>query len=1144
MPEPAERSPSPSLPSARGVESDAVTGVKRQRVEDGRSSPHAMLDVITITPITGTALPMPLSSLHSTGASSLPASLPSSALPLPFPPASASLSSSSSALTSSASPSLPSASPSSSSSIDSPPRPSAALVSLVDQFAYKVHLPPPQARLALQLVSSLVAFSPHCPSPLHASTSDNQQSWAACCIWLSVLLSSLPSSVSAAVTFAPPQLVSPTLTELLILLSLPLSDFLRHAVHALSHVTPLLLPNEAAVVSERCGVWMQRWLYSCALWRKYEKMYATLIYHHMTNVERTHTAAEPGAAVGGWRSADLYGCGWLLFQSVKGELHLSEAHPTYVVLLCVLRLMLCCVKRESEDERAKEAAEVDVLAASEEAMESALREVCHHDGAVDEQLLAAVRAMHTSDLQPVLSRLQDHGMIRFPSPAQQYALFGPMCLQANITSLGHLLDSRPQMEEAVPACFVLDERVFLMDRLTEADSGGGAAQQPQQQQADVASEAEVKMNGKRSAPSHRRTLFTAAESNGAMSTSPTPAASPSSSPSPLSTTSSRSANSPFSSASLPFSTPHKLTTPHHAFSPSLRPPHLPSTSHLGTRSPITRMLESVSFLHTTFSSLPPTPSPALHTYFASKQAGGLEALQKLISGVVGKVRISDSGGGGTSGGSEGKRELGVKIYWSVIDSLVASSSSSHTAASTPSWLLSRTFHCALLCVCFELVFSAYKHTLLAFPHSLHVFGDIKYWDLLKVVDTALRHLPPLPAALKAHVGGMEVSMCERRCWMHGERAVEMMADERIRAKVEETMRTAINNQSIASSQADRQPSADERKEDILASASSNTIRAHSTSPPLPTSAAFRADLSALLSLCRKLLSLCADRLSYMSTDLALSLSPLQQQATWTLLLHCLLCHPSLLFGRHVDSLLLCCLYTVKVKVCNSDCDFKRIILVYVDRWDREMTEVVREVDGKPTDASDGSKGSGSGGGGGRKVQIIQFYNEVFIPTVQEFILHTLKPAVVIPPSSSSVASSTSRPPLSPLPVRSRGGVDGGDGYPTIFISTMRAGIPPGPQQRVLSAVVGESPTKRLQEMNEMLVSSSRKGVAAVARGRAGGMAGSKQLFRRGEDGKSEVAGGIELGGGGIEGVVGAADGVAALLLASGSTAGSNGHTLR
>ena len=1176
-----------------------------------------------MTPITGSALPlpMPLASLHTitSTTSSLPASLPSSTLPLPFPTQTTHHTTTTLPTPHpTASTSLTAASPpthrGTSASLESPPRPSAALVSLVDTYAYKLHLPPAQARLALSLVSSMVGASAGCGSVLHAGGVENQRAWAACCVWLSVVLLELPSSAYATTAFAPQQLVSPTLTELLILFAMPLSTFLRHAAHVLSHITPLLTPGESAVVGERCGVWLQRWLYACAVWRKYEKVYAASIYPLMAAVEQRQSGGGAGVAggvglgAGVWRSADLYGCGWLLFQCVKGELRLTEAHPTYVMLLCVLRLMLCCVMREKD----KAADGVTTAAASEAAMESALREVCQHDGAVDEQLLSAVRAMHSTDLQPLLSRLQDAGSLRFPAPSQHYALFGPHALQANITSLGALLDGRPQADDVTAVCFVLDERVFLMDRMAEADSGGGVA--VQQQAVDGGGgggggEIDGKMNGggKGSvggAPSHRRILFGGVESNGPAATSPTLTASASSAPA-LSSSSSLPSSSPLSTSSLTFGTPHKLTTPHHAFSPSLRPPllpHLPHhhpttttttthTSHPPTNqphTPISRMLESVSFLHTTFAPLAAGPSAGLQAYFAARQAGGLEALVRLVSGVVGRVRISDvgGGGGGGSGSSEAKRELGTKIYWSVIDALVKSSSSSSPSAAAPSWLLSRSFHCALLCVCFELVFSAYKHTMLSFPHSLHLF-DIGYFDLLKVIDTALRYLPPLPTALKAHLGHMEVSMCERRCWSHGEKAVEMMSDERVRAKVEETMRHAINNQSTnALNNAHKRASSDEMKDDVTLSSAPDSATAPSTSSlPLPASAAFRADFSALLSLYRKLLSLCADRLSYMATDLALSLSPLQQQATWTLLLHCLLRHASLLFGRHVDTLLLCALYTVKVKICKSEYDFKRIITVYIDRWDREVSEVIREVEGKAGEADGGAKAAGSGenagsrsggaGAGGRKkLQIIQFYNEIFIPTLQDFIIGTLKPAVLTPSapttsaasstttSSTSSSSTTRPPPLSPLPIRNRhtlsDGSSPGDTYPTIFISTMRSSVPASPQRRVLSAVVGESPTKRLQEMNEMLAmsGSSRRGGAGVrVRGGAGGsMAGSKQLFRGGgngvEDGggKGEVVSVMSEAGGGDGSaesvVVGAADGVAALLLASGSTAGSNGHTHR
>ena len=224
----------------------------------------------------------------------------------------------------------------------------------------------------------------------------------------------------------------------------------------------------------------------------------------------------------------------------------------------------------------------------------------------------------------------------------------------------------------------------------------------------------------------------------------------------------------------------------------------------------------------------------------------------------------------------------------------------------------------------------------------------------------------------------------------------------------------------------------------------------------------------------------------------------------------------MLFNRHADCLLLCSLYTVAVKICHAAPDFKRIIHLYLARWESQAGDVVREVAGR----QDGSP-----------LTIIAFYNELFIPTVKYFTLDVIQPqlAETEPAASSGAASSSSSssalpPPLSPLPPRTRHAPI--NQHPTIYVSPMRSSAPAlSPQRRtVLQAVVGESPTKRLQEMNAMLEGRrTRPAVPAGARGEEGVSASSsnsssKALFRD-ETGRAHV------------------DGVEALLLAS----GLNGH---
>ena len=962
-------------------------------------------------------------------ASSLPPSLASTSLPLPF--------------TSTPPLPLPIPTPSPVPNLPSPPEPSSALISLVDQFAHRLHLPPPHARLTLTLISALVSQSTTCTLPLHLNTSTNHLPWIACALWYSLLVLApappLPPSSSSSALTATSASTSPTpsFTHILIAFGLPLPLFLRHLDHLSSHLHEAVGALGLPVVGlkERVEGFQSTLLMRLALYKKYEKIFHSSIRPELAALEGER-GEEGKGEVAGWSSAELFGCGWLLYLAVKAEAKKDDAHSLYVQLLAVCSLLLSAVVGErAAVDRAKPAAANGVNGLSGQGrsgnaearatLESSRRVVCSQGGQVDSALRDAVTQFHDDWLQRFLVELKEAGAVSY-FPAVQSDAFSSACLQGNITTLGHFLDSKTPSDDA-EVCYHLDERLFLMDIAHQLPGANGRA-----------AEDDSKANGK-AAASHRR-LFADANGNGASSSpTPPPPHDASSSPPPTSAI---------------YGTPLKLTShgqPHHAFSPSLRSY---ISSHSSTRTPITRMMEAVSWLTTSFSSLSPSPSRTLLAYFSSLQPNPLPKLLPLITSLHSKVVIHDPSSTSTSS-SQTKHELALKIYWLVIEHIATAQPT--LAKQPPAWLVSRSFHSALLCICFELIFFAYRHTLLCFPQTLPLFG-LSHFDYLKVVDTAMKRLPTLPSSLKVHLSEVEVSIVERRAWEPGEKAVEMMKDEDTRARVEAAMRAALT---AASAQAGGKEG-EERK---MASAHP---------PPHPVS----PDFSALLSLYRKLCSLCADRLSYLSSDLALSLSTRHQQATWTLLLHVLFLHPSLLFHRHVDSLLLCSLYTINVKICHGSLDFKRIVHAYLARWEGQAAHVVREVQGR-TEA-------------GPRLDVIAFYNEVFIGRVKDFALGTLQPILLAPLPSPSM------PPLSPLPTRSRHGGPVHP-HPNIFMSPMRPPVPASSSaslqqsQRVLSAVVGESPTKRLQEMNAML--EGRKGDAGRSGvGRASG-GGSKALFR-------------------------------------------------
>ena len=746
----------------------AISGTEQQQHRPAAA--NGDVDVV-MTPVTGDGVRAATASSSTSHAgsvsSSLPPSLSTSVLPLPFAGVSAPPSAAASSLASE-----------SSSSLLSPEQPSPALIALVDSYAHRLHLPPPHARLTLRLIHCLVSHCASCPNPLHANTAANHAPWTTCCIWYSLLLLSPPV----------PSASPPSFTQLLITFSLSVPAFSRHLDHAAPHLLPVaaelgLVAAEA--VRQRVDAFQARLLFSVALYKKYEKLYAQLIASTADAADEDDSSPAEG-----WKAVDVdvYGCGWLLYLVVKAELGAREPHALYLQLLCVLRLLLCCRLEEKEkarrrrnrraagaaaaaaEQKEQPAAATDSLS---ELMDLSLQLTTAHDSH-PAATAAAVSAKYREQLQPLLSQLQQMMAIRFSQAAggagSESDIFSRPLLQSNITSLGHLLDNRAGHGglQGEDACEQLDERIFLMDRFAETE----AAARPEEK----SGAAEESRGGGQRAAAFNRRLF--ADANGSA---------PSGSPATKAATPPEveaAAASPHFPLSRLYGAPAQLTDraqPHHAFSPSLRGPQ--QLQPAGSRTPITRMMEAISWLNTAFASLPPSPPSSLVAHCAVLLPDPLPKLQPIVASMAAGVAIHDlslaSHSASAPSSSQLKRELALKLYWFVLDRLVAASplpSLPRPQSPPPAWLLSRSFHAALLCLCFELVLFAYKHGQLCFPHSLSLF-KLSCFDYLKVADTALRFLPTLPPTLRSHLCDVELSIVEKRAWAKGEKAVGMMRDE-------------------------------------------------------------------------------------------------------------------------------------------------------------------------------------------------------------------------------------------------------------------------------------------------------------------------------------------------------------------------------
>lgn len=424
----------------------------------------------------------------------------------------------------------------------------------------------------------------------------------------------------------------------------------------------------------------------------------------------------------------------------------------------------------------------------------------------------------------------------------------------------------------------------------------------------------------------------------------------------------------------------------------------------------------------------PGPSAALRSVFANHTPDPTA----VIAGMVRKMSAKILPGSGPSTAAAAaptdlRSLMAMKLYYAMLENIVSTETQRITKqhemlqaqrmTSVPpqpplpppviqfnSWLGSRTFHASLLSVAFEVVlyahaspdvvaraalhsppeFSQAPHYL--FPYSIQAL-DLSSWDFLKHLEWAVRHLPSMlpggkgsssspPPLLKQYLKRLENECLLWRIWVKDSPLLRLLDHER------------------ASSMAAAQKAA------AAATASTNTEEKSASPPPPATTTPAAASVpsaspsssSALSSATggsqnkildifqRQLFSLAAEHLSILCGPSGLNLGNLLLEGCWELLKEIVIEHTNLLHNRHLDSLILCIVYNVAVKIAPpafaeagvspaaagvqtgivhgltgqgsglsttpatpAPLDFKKIIAAYMSRWEYNHAQVIREV---------------------------------------------------------------------------------------------------------------------------------------------------------------------------------------------------------
>ncbi|GLT64968.1 hypothetical protein SLA2020_374270 [Shorea laevis] len=495
--------------------------------------------------------------------------------------------------------------------------------------------------------------------------------------------------------------------------------------------------------------------------------------------------------------------------------------------------------------------------------------------------------------------------------------------------------------------------------------------------------------------------------------------------------------SPTKTISTPLS-PHRSPTASHANG-------IPGASNSRmAATPVTTAMTTAKWLRTYISPLPSKPSAELQRFLSSCDRDVtndvtrraqiiLEAIfpssalsERCVDGSLQSTNLMDNIW------AEQRRLEALKLYYRVLEAMCTAEAQLLHATNLTSLLTNERFHRCMLACSAELVLATHKTVTMLFPAVLERTG-ITAFDLSKVIESFIRHEVSLPRELRRHLNSLEERLLESMVWEKGSSMYNFLIVARPALSAE------INRLGLL---AEPMPSLDAIAMHINFSSggpsTSSPSQKHETSPGHVGSSILgqNGDTRSPKRPCTDLRSVLVERNPFTSPvkDRLLALSnkakaPLQsafasptrpnpggggetcaetginiffgkinklaavringmverlqlsqqiRESVYCLFQQILSQQTSLFFNRHIDQIILCCFYGV-AKISQLSLTFREIIYNY-RKQPQCKPQVFRSV------FVDWSTARHNGKTGQDHVDIITFYNEIFIPTVKPLLV--------------------------------------------------------------------------------------------------------------------------------------------------------------
>ncbi|XP_022672518.1 retinoblastoma-like protein 2 isoform X2 [Varroa jacobsoni] len=435
--------------------------------------------------------------------------------------------------------------------------------------------------------------------------------------------------------------------------------------------------------------------------------------------------------------------------------------------------------------------------------------------------------------------------------------------------------------------------------------------------------------------------------------------------------------------------------------------------------------------------------------------------------------------------------LGEALFYKILEAILTLE---HNTTSKPLnnfsvSLRQEQFQRSLFASCLEIVMLSYNSKETLFPWILNVFG-LKGYDYYRIIEPVIRSEQQLSRDVVKHFNRIEEQILECIAWRSDSPVWEQLGSKQVPQAQQVLLpsQLQVNCQEAANAPQRTGPVR------LMMTAPGQFMEMIpaieiSAAPAGPAGTPVEAVKGSWGLFFRKVYFLASVRLRHLCASLQIPDEHLAK--AWTMLEHVMVHETSIFKDRHLDQVILCCVYAL-CKLFRIENTFLDITQSYKSQPNSQShvyrsvlitpaqsstsgesppSSVVTEVAGQPTSGTappptpGGMAGTSQSFEDGQRGDIIKFYNCVFVPRVRPFLLSFRSN------ETSGGLAGTSNPLLSPLP-RAHGGL--GSPKPLqvtndlkVFVSSYKGNNMPA-TFNAKTFRIQQSPAKDLVDINKMV----------------------------------------------------------------------------